>query len=95
MKAEELEKEYSSTKQSNIGSTVPGKGELLCEHKGSGKPPFAHGLCEICYGEFIKLSGGLEGGSEPPAFQRAERDRMAKAAAEENADSNQIQVTIR
>lgn len=51
MKAEELEKEYSSTKQSNIGSTVPGKGELLCEHKGSGKPPFAHGLCEICYGE--------------------------------------------
>lgn len=92
MKAEELEKEYSSTKQSNIGSTVPGKGELLCEHKGSGKPPFAHGLCEICYGEFIKLSGGLEGGSEPPAFQRAERDRMAKAAAEENADSNQIQL---
>ncbi|KAJ9693687.1 hypothetical protein PVL29_009578 [Vitis rotundifolia] len=92
MKAEELEKEYSSTKQSNIGSTVPGKGELLCEHKGSGKPPFAHGLCEICYGEFIKLSGGLEGGSEPPAFQRAERDRMSKAAAEENGDSNQIQL---
>lgn len=32
--------------------------------------------------QFIKISGGLEGGSEPPAFQRAERLRMEAAKKE-------------
>lgn len=32
--------------------------------------------------QFVQLSGGLDGGSEPPAFQRAERERLlAKEAA--------------
>jgi len=35
--------------------------------------------------QFIKISGGLDGGSEPPAFQRAERERLARARAGENA----------
>ncbi|XP_057984237.1 transcription factor IIIB 60 kDa subunit-like [Malania oleifera] len=82
-KAEELE--LLSAKQASIGSKGSGISEMLCEHKGSGKPSFAHGLCESCYDDFIKLSGGLDGGSEPPAFQRAERERMEKAAAYENA----------
>lgn len=37
--------------------------------------------------QFVKLSGGLDGGSEPPSFQRAERERlMAKQDAEEIAE---------
>ena len=36
--------------------------------------------------QFISVSGGLVGGSDPPAFQRAEKDRMEKekTAREEN-----------
>ncbi|XP_058786824.1 uncharacterized protein LOC131661332 isoform X2 [Vicia villosa] len=60
--------------------------ELLCEHKGSGMPYFALGLCEACYRDFDTLSGGLDGGLDPPAFQRAERDRMIKSHSEENAN---------
>lgn len=48
--------------------------------------------------QFVKLSGGLDGGSEPPAFQRAERQRlMAKQEAEEIVEdpnfpmSNQVE----
>ncbi|XP_078428083.1 cyclin/Brf1-like TBP-binding protein isoform X2 [Wolffia australiana] len=56
--------------------------ELLCEHKDRGGVHFAHGLCKDCYDEFIEISGGIQGGSEPPAFQHAERERMKKVAAE-------------
>ncbi|KAL2921505.1 Transcription factor IIIB 90 kDa subunit [Bienertia sinuspersici] len=80
-KAEELERNYNTVKHGNFGGTMPEEEKLLCEHKGSGKPHFAHGLCVTCYHEFIKLSGGLDGGSEPPAFQRAERERIAMTHA--------------
>ncbi|MBA0728413.1 hypothetical protein Golax_001314, partial [Gossypium laxum] len=33
----------------------------------------------------MKVSGGLDGGSDPPAFQRAEKERLAKLSVEENA----------
>ncbi|MBA0632864.1 hypothetical protein Godav_001531, partial [Gossypium davidsonii] len=33
----------------------------------------------------MKVSGGLDGGSDPPAFQRAEKERLAKLSIEENA----------
>ncbi|RDX92235.1 Transcription factor IIIB 90 kDa subunit, partial [Mucuna pruriens] len=58
--------------------------DLLCEHKDSGEPHFALGLCEACYKDFNKLSGGLGGGLDPPAFQRAERERVKKAVSEES-----------
>ncbi|MBA0632863.1 hypothetical protein Godav_001531 [Gossypium davidsonii] len=35
----------------------------------------------------MKVSGGLDGGSDPPAFQRAEKERLAKLSIEENAKS--------
>ncbi|PIN16913.1 Transcription initiation factor TFIIIB, Brf1 subunit [Handroanthus impetiginosus] len=86
-KAEELEKEERLITSLNTGVKTSGTSELLCEHKGSGKPPFTHGLCQSCYEDFIKLSGGLDGGSEPPAFQRAERERTrAKEAAAESSE---------
>lgn len=36
--------------------------------------------------QFMKVSGGLDGGSDPPAFQRAEKERIAKLSIEENAN---------
>ncbi|CAK9176036.1 unnamed protein product [Ilex paraguariensis] len=87
-KAEEFEREERSIKQPNIGLEAVGTSELLCGHK-SGELPFAHGLCKNCYYDFIKISGGLEGGSEPPAFQRAERERtMRKEDVSQNADDS-------
>ncbi|KAL2464255.1 Cyclin/Brf1-like TBP-binding protein [Forsythia ovata] len=88
LKAEELQKEEGSNKVPYNGLNASGGTELLCEHKSSGKPPFAHGLCEICYSEFIKLSGGLDGGSEPPAFQRAERKRIMVMEASADGTEN-------
>ncbi|KAJ8565769.1 hypothetical protein K7X08_008345 [Anisodus acutangulus] len=97
-RAEELEKEERLALQLYSGSKGSGITEVLCEHKESVKLPFAHGLCESCYTDFVKLSGGLDGGSEPPAFQRAERERlMANEDAEEIAEdrnfpmSNQVE----
>ncbi|KAI3967922.1 hypothetical protein MKX01_027105 [Papaver californicum] len=58
----------------------------------TGKTHFAHGLCEACYDDFFILSGGLQGGSEPPAFQQAERERIVKAAADSNAEESSLLV---
>ncbi|KAK4591016.1 hypothetical protein RGQ29_021269 [Quercus rubra] len=75
---EELTKNAVELKESVPSVGVSQKsGEVLCEHKNSGAPHFAHGLCRTCYDAFVKLSGGLHGGSEPPAFQRAEKERIA------------------
>ncbi|XP_061989811.1 uncharacterized protein LOC133708369 isoform X2 [Rosa rugosa] len=63
--------------------------KILCEHKDSGKP-FAYGLCQTCYDDFMTISGGLDGGSNPPAFQRAEIERLKKASAELNANDSGI-----
>ncbi|KAH6782933.1 hypothetical protein C2S52_007892 [Perilla frutescens var. hirtella] len=87
-------KDKSQMKSLNTGKIASGSGELLCQHKGSGTPQFAYGLCSECYSEFMKLSGGLDGGLEPPAFQHAERKRvMAKEAASDisqNLDSTML-----
>ncbi|RLN04813.1 transcription factor IIIB 90 kDa subunit-like isoform X1 [Panicum miliaceum] len=63
-------------------------GEVLCKHKDNkGSVHFAHGLCEKCYNKFTKLSGGLEGGCDPPAFQRAEKQRLEAAKRAEDASA--------
>ncbi|XP_056158273.1 uncharacterized protein LOC115674658 isoform X2 [Syzygium oleosum] len=72
--------EKSSAKQPNMGLNVSGSRELLCEHKDTDVPHFAIGLCQSCYNEFVEFSGGLEGGLDPPAFQRAEKERLAKSS---------------
>ncbi|KAL8152374.1 hypothetical protein V2J09_010134, partial [Rumex salicifolius] len=92
--AEEFERNLKSSEYSSSFQKSE-KVQLLCQHKGSEIPHFAHGLCESCHKEFVEISGGLEGGAEPPAFQHAERERMAKlqqergpnATAGKNADS--------
>jgi hypothetical protein len=38
--------------------------------------------------QFETLSGGLDCGHDPPAFQRAERDRTVKSQSEENANQS-------
>ncbi|KAJ4721340.1 transcription factor IIIB 90 kDa subunit-like [Melia azedarach] len=84
--ARKKEHQGSSAKLTNNGLKISGMNEVLCKHKDTGKP-FACGLCRSCYEEFMTISEGLEGGSDPPAFQVAERERMAKASAEENTSS--------
>ncbi|KAI3988121.1 hypothetical protein MKX01_011910, partial [Papaver californicum] len=90
MKAVEYEKQGSSLQELNLATKSCKKVDLLCEHKGTGNPHFAHGLCKACYDDFFILSGGLQGGSEPAAFQRAERERMAKAATDSNAEESSL-----
>ncbi|KAG6429993.1 hypothetical protein SASPL_108052 [Salvia splendens] len=86
--------EESQMKSLNTGKKASRSGELLCKHKGEEEPPphFAYGLCNECYKDFMILSGGLSGGSEPPAFQRAERKRImaeeVTADRSENQDSS-------
>ncbi|KAJ4887460.1 Cyclin/Brf1-like TBP-binding protein [Raphanus sativus] len=53
-----------------------------CKHKDS--KSFGYGLCKDCHEKLMEVSGGVVGGSDPPAFQRAEKERMEKAAREEN-----------
>ncbi|GBG62695.1 hypothetical protein CBR_g31712 [Chara braunii] len=62
--------------------------ELLCEHKGTGATHFAHGLCRSCYEDFLVVSGGLCGGEDPPAFQRAERKRVNEEECIKDEDVN-------
>lgn len=85
-RADELGKDSHS-------SQLPKAGEVLCKHKDKASH-FAHGLCKKCYDKFIKISGGLQGGAEPPAFQRAEKKRMEEAKKEEKMKepSNNTQV---
>uniref|UniRef100_A0A6N2MN43 Uncharacterized protein n=1 Tax=Salix viminalis TaxID=40686 RepID=A0A6N2MN43_SALVM len=76
-KAEELKE--SSMPQKKLGEPSSSK-ELLCQHKGTNKPPFGFGLCKDCYAIVI----GFEGGSDPPAFQNAERQRMKLSSITHN-----------
>ncbi|GAU44572.1 hypothetical protein TSUD_139440 [Trifolium subterraneum] len=64
------------------------KKDLLCQHKDNDEVPphFALGLCKACYLDFETLSGGLDCGHDPPAFQRAERERTVKSQSKENAN---------
>ncbi|TYI47724.1 hypothetical protein E1A91_D13G194200v1 [Gossypium mustelinum] len=84
-KERELRTSSLTRKQPNTGSKETSLDEVLCRHKE--RKPFAYGLCNECYEEFMKVSGGLDGGSDPPAFQRAEKERLAKLSIEENAKS--------
>ena len=68
-----------------VSNFSPISGEVLCKHKDKAAEHFAHGLCEKCYNKFTKLSGGLEGGADPPAFQRAEKLRLEAAKKAEEA----------
>ncbi|CAN1266891.1 Transcription factor IIIB 90 kDa subunit [Linum perenne] len=78
--AEELK--GSPALQPSFGSKTT---ELLCQHKGS-RQHFACGLCEDCYAIVI----GFEGGSDPPAFQRAEKQRTDKLLAMEKANDENL-----
>ncbi|XP_061959069.1 uncharacterized protein LOC133680262 isoform X2 [Populus nigra] len=72
-KVEELKE--SSLPQRNFGEPSSSK-ELLCQHKGTNRPPFGFGLCKDCYAIVI----GFDGGTDPPAFQNAESQRMKKSS---------------
>nr|GEU30495.1 transcription factor IIIB 60 kDa subunit isoform X1 [Tanacetum cinerariifolium] len=75
----DYEKEMRSCKQPSTNVLkMPGETEVVCQHKSSAVQS-GFGLCKNCYMEFC---GGLDG-LEPPAFQRAETQRLAIESAEE------------
>ncbi|KAG2318391.1 hypothetical protein Bca52824_011604 [Brassica carinata] len=87
LNVEELtEREREMHKRSFATNQTSNKETVLCMHQDC--KPVNYGLCEDCYSDFISVSGGLVGGSDPPAFQRAEKERMEKekAAREENEE---------
>ncbi|GAB2294167.1 hypothetical protein Dimus_028387 [Dionaea muscipula] len=86
----ELEKGRKSSSRSYHSNNISSSGELLCAHKDSPGGVAAHGLCQSCYEEFMTISGGLEGELEPPAFQRAERERLAKKACDNESAAMNI-----
>ncbi|XP_074564266.1 transcription factor IIIB 60 kDa subunit-like isoform X2 [Curcuma longa] len=83
-RAEDLDVESPSNQ-------LPKPGKVICKHKETDTSHFAHGLCKECYDEFVEISGGLQGGADPPAFQRAEKQRMEKVKLpeESNLDNQQ------
>ncbi|KAJ4757042.1 Transcription factor IIIB 90 kDa subunit [Rhynchospora pubera] len=85
VQADELEKEMSQS----ISKQLPKAGGLLCKHKEQKEiVHFAHGLFKKCFGKFMKISGGLDGAAEPPAFQRAEMKRKKAEAQKDESSSN-------
>jgi hypothetical protein len=44
-----------------------------CEHLGGNEPHFAHGMCRQCFADFVRISGGMYNGANPPAFARNRR----------------------
>ncbi|XP_037429643.1 transcription factor IIIB 60 kDa subunit-like isoform X2 [Triticum dicoccoides] len=87
-KADIIEDFLAKADEEPVSKCLAKSGEVLCEHKDKGAEHFSHGLCEECYDNFTELSGGLEGGADPPAFQRAEKQRLdaAKRAKEAAVD---------
>lgn len=54
---EELNKNASELKECGpLKDRSQSSGEVLCEHKDSGAPHFAHGLCRNCYEDVTPLS---------------------------------------
>ena len=44
-----------------------------CEHLRGNEPHFAHGMCRQCFADFVRISGGMYNGANPPAFARNRR----------------------
>ncbi|PKI70044.1 hypothetical protein CRG98_009507 [Punica granatum] len=83
--------ETGSATETNIGLDISDSRELLCEQKGTNTPGYKIGLCKSCYNELVEFSGSLEGGSDPPAFQRAERERATLTAMEKENESSLLE----
>ncbi|MFS8008149.1 putative transcription factor TFIIB, brf1, TBP-binding domain, cyclin, Cyclin-like superfamily [Helianthus anomalus] len=81
-KAIRFEKEMQSCKQSANDLKMPEMTEVVCEHKSS-VVQSGSGLCKGCYLEFC---GGLDG-SEPPAFQRAQAERLVMESVKRSTAS--------
>ncbi|TYH44864.1 hypothetical protein ES332_D11G224300v1 [Gossypium tomentosum] len=59
-KERELRTSSLTRKQPNTGSKETSLDEVLCRH--NERKPFAYGLYNECYEEFMKVSRGLDGG---------------------------------
>lgn len=41
---------------------------MLLRSAGSGVSHFAHGMCKVCFEDFIEATGGMSEGADPPAY---------------------------
>ncbi|KAL6005316.1 hypothetical protein ACLOJK_005880 [Asimina triloba] len=80
-----IEFENTESGSLTIDELMTKSDELERELHSQQQPSKASGITE-----FVEISGGLGGGSEPPAFQRAERQRMLKAASGDNAEEQSV-----
>ena len=72
----EIEEEANRTLQALPSSSMS---VLSCVHKDSENTlHFAHGMCRACYIDYVRISGGSVGGTDPPAFIRAQAIRKAE-----------------
>ncbi|KDP39637.1 hypothetical protein JCGZ_02657 [Jatropha curcas] len=86
LNAKAAELKESSTDESNFVLKASSSKELLCQHKGTTRVSYAYGLCNECYAFFI----GFEGGSDPPAFQRAEKQRKENSSANHKTNDSDL-----
>ncbi|KAK8545548.1 hypothetical protein V6N13_066826 [Hibiscus sabdariffa] len=85
-KERELRTSSITKKQPNTGSKETRLDEVVCRHT----------FCLWTYEEvsnftarnclIIEAAGAVQEGSDPPAFQRAEKERLAKLAIDENTN---------
>jgi transcription factor IIIB subunit 2 len=82
--AKQLEAQQAAlSEQVETGEGGDLTGTLTCEHRDvEGVHHFAHGMCRMCFVEYCQVSGGVhQAGLDPPAFVRAELQRLDDAAA--------------
>ncbi|EIE20930.1 cyclin-like protein [Coccomyxa subellipsoidea C-169] len=65
-----LEAQHRKELQLNtIGAPAPAHTKGGCQHLTAGAAQhFAHGMCKVCYEEFLEVTGGTSAGADPPAF---------------------------
>ena len=44
---------------------------------GSGVSHFAHGMCKVCFEEFIEATGGMSVGADPPAYNADAKPKVS------------------
>ena len=84
--------EYEMMMEEDI-ATKAAAGALTCEHKENvGVRHYALGMCRKCYEQFFQVSGGIQGGYDPPAFTRGKDKEAAAKKVQSEKNSKTVQL---
>ncbi|KAL0011080.1 hypothetical protein SO802_006188 [Lithocarpus litseifolius] len=87
---EELTKNAVELKESVPSVGVSQKsGEVICEHKNSGAPHFAHGLCRTCYDAVEKVKSFTENSQKATENEQLNQRDFTESSQKEN-DKEQL-----